>query len=277
MAQIVSSANPLYGMDTGSTPAPLRIAGVMAHGDGSITVCLVDLQDGLCQKMHQVSAERAAAIVLGNRVDRPIYALRSVPSWLKHEDTVVLGASACVEISERLLQEIETRLNIKKDRVRVVPMQTGRCAPLPVFTLQQLGLKHELGVPNLVEYCLPRYVAPAIKRCLMDWLSAPPSEDVARCNRRIIDIVRRESVTIGLRPGNIGRVAKGVETITADADALRFLRHNAQAISESTIDLSDLRASISTQLNSIVAPSYCKEVIDILSLSVQVVVRANHR
>ena len=265
MAQIVSSANPLYGIDTGNTPAALRIAGVMPHADGSSTICLVDLQAGLCQRMHQVSAERAAAIVLANRVDRPIYTLRDIPPWLKHEHTIVLGASPCAEITERVLQELEARLNIKKDRVRVVPMQAARCAPLPAFTLQQLGLKHDLGVPNLVEYCLPRYVSPAIRRCLTDWLSAPPAEDVARCNRDIVRRVRENSVTIGLRPGNVGRVAKGIETMTANADVLRFLKHNAQAIHESPLDLRDLCKSISTHLNLNVDAEYCKRVVDAIS------------
>ena len=265
MAQIVSSATPLYGIDTGTTPAPARIAGVMAHTDGSVTICLVDVQAGVCQRMDQVSAERAAAIVLGNRVDRPIFALRNIPPWLKHEAVVVLGASACAEITERVLEEIETRLHVKKERIRVVPMQAARCAPLPVFTLQQLGLKSDLGVPNLADYCLPRYASPAIRRCLVDWLSAPPPEAVARCNRDVVRRVRCDSVTIGLRPGNVGRVAKGVETMTADADALRFLKHNASAIRESPIDLSSLRASIAAQLSLHIDTTYCASVIDVIS------------
>jgi hypothetical protein len=265
MAQIVSSANPLYGIDTGSTPAPMRIAGVMAHSDGSVTVCLVDLQHGLCQRMHQVSAECAAATVLGNRIDRPIYVLRNVPSWLRYEDTVILGAAACVEISERLIQEIGVRLSVSKEHIRVIPMEKSRCAPLPVFTLQQLGLKNDLGVPSLVEFCLPRYVSPAIKRCLMDWLSAPPSERIAHCNRTIVQRLRGENVSIGLRPSNAGRVAKGVEAMTADADALRLLIYNARAISESPIDLSDLKMALCRQLSLVVDDAYCRKVIDTIS------------
>ena len=108
-------------------------------------------------------------------------------------------------------------------------------------------------------------MSPAIRRCLLDWLSAPPSEDIATCNRKIVESIRRDSVTIGLRPGNVGRVAGSIESMAADADILRVLKHNAEAIRNSPIDLAYLRASICTQLSLNVDAEYCANVVAVIS------------
>ena len=263
MAQIVSPATPLYGVDTGNTPLPLRIAGVMAHSDRTATVCLVDVQAGLCQRADQISAERAAALVLGNRVGRPVYVLRDIPAWLKHEEVIILGASPLVDIVDRVLEQV--RLCLHVENVRVVPMMHARCAPLPSFTLQQLGLKNDIGVPNLVDYCLPRHAPSVMRRCMLEWLSAPPSEEVSACNRTIVGRIRGESVTIGMRVG--GRAVKCVEATIPDADALRALRHNAHSLLESPIDVSGLIGHVSSQLG-VSTPVECQAIVDIIETNI---------
>lgn len=245
LAQIVTAASPTYalGIETDSTPLPQKIAAVLSHESGRVTVCLLDVTQRLCQRLTDVEVSHAMPLV--KSAMRPIYVMRRRPEWLDESETVLLGVDANCDVAQRLLMTISIELKIKPDEFTTVSATPSRCAPLSGFTMQQLGLLGEMGVPSLVNYCLPRGACMPLRQQIRDWLIAPPSEASAKANREVMLQLRACTTPMPVFEVTMpGRRQRAVQGVTLDAQGLRSLRTNVRGLLDSPIDIKTLLESV---------------------------------
>lgn len=231
LSQVVTPAHPEYGIqeDTESQP-PKPVMGILPHPSGAVTICSVYVQERLCRRLHEVGQEAASAIL--SHCMRPVYAFRSIPAWLKHEDTRLLGAAPNVDVADRLVEHVAREHSMSPCEFRVVAAAPSRCAPLSRFTLQQLGLCGDANVPNLCDFCLPRSAHSAVRLQLREWLSIPPARATVECNRLVLcTLLRADHALPEFKLSAGGRRQQQLREDRADIDALISIRDNASAMS----------------------------------------------
>lgn len=231
LAQIVSAATPHYCMANDSVEVPVakKIAGIEVHNDQTATVCLLDAQQHLCQRYDQVSMTRAQAVLVN--VATPIYALRRIPSWLANEDVVLLGGASDANVAERLIDHVSKEL--VKSPIVVVPVSPSRCAPLPRFTLQQLGLSGDFGLPDLSLSALPSGTPAPVRRQLVEWLEESVGPCAAAAHRTVLRVLQTTTCHVPtFAVAASGRRHERLRVGRADAATIKAIRHNARILLE---------------------------------------------
>lgn len=248
LAQIVSVASPLYAMasDGDNTPAAKKVAAVMEHESGRLTVCLLDVLQRICQRLDDVDPARAAPLV--KAAMRPIYVIRRRPHWLMPDETVILGADVNTGIAERLIDTIGRDMRLDPSEFTTVRLDPARCAPLTSFTMQQLGLFGDMHVPSLTDYCLPRGSRTPLRHQISEWLAAPPSDRLAAANRAVLSqLLVSDSPVPTFDIASNGRRQRAVQASVIDANGLRAIRSNAHALLNTRLDLNCLIGAIAEQ------------------------------
>ncbi len=193
LSQIVSSANPQYGvLEASDTPKALQIVAVEVHADASVTACALDIQMRLCRKFSCVSMNVVSALIAG--AAHPLYVLRSRPNFVPRDiEVVIVGGDPHADIAERVVSKVCIDLHISPSDFRKVSARMSRASPLTRFTQLQLGLIDEstTGVPDLVNFCIPRSSTAVVRHQVRSWLVEPPSDDEVAAIRAVIDFLQR--------------------------------------------------------------------------------------
>lgn len=257
LAQIVSAANPQYGVEEAvDTPSAKPIVGVCEHHDGSVDVCSLDLQSFLCRKMKGVALHDVRSILLN--AAPPLYSLRRRPTFLSERvPAILLGGDPCADLGDRLIQKVCAEHQLDPARFRAVVAELDGCAPLTRFTRQQLGLMDQMGVPALVDCCLPANASRAVRAQLRAWLCAPPpAGEVAAIRDAVSRLVTRRTplptVVIVAQGAHERALRDGVAT----ADVLRSVAANAAAAAELHAEFGLLFQAVSRELGLV--PPTCE-------------------
>ncbi len=249
ISQIVTKANPFYMH--ASTQDDNESIGAKPYGSVHISsegtsICLVYVQERVCKVLHKVS-ETAASALLSNACT-PILVLRNKPNWLLQESIVLGGMAPNTSIVERTLQRIEEELKIKSMEFRIIQTSKNQCSPISEFSAAQLGLRNNIGVPSLIDHCLPLDAKESSKTQLKQWLLCPPTISVSKLFQSTLSTLLESNESINnLKEAQPGKRLGLLQARNINANTLNDIRCNA--FSCSLVKFEDLKKAVREQLD----------------------------
>ena len=251
LSQIVDESVPIYDKASDAYDHDVidakPFASVHPTIDG-VSICLVYIQQRVCRILHKLTDLSAEALLQPAR--EPILVFRTPPKWLKNVKVDYAGIDPRVSLMERTLVHVCHEYKIKSSDFRLLTIRNGRCGPLSTFTLNQLGLSHEVfGVPSLLTACLPKDAPKVIQNELKQWLLCPPCEQMAESFKTTLFalITDKQSLPKFLPAQQSHRVQQ-LKMKQSNAKLLREIRINVNAFLN--VDFASLKSVLFDQFGT---------------------------